>query len=298
MPTGVPPAEPVTSGKAKGSLVFGILALVCVGINFLPGLLGLILGILGVRDVSRSNGAIGGKGLAITGIVLSCVGFFCNCIALLVGIPGSLTVMEAKRKQASHNNLKQLGIAFHNYASTYQDKLPSPIMDAQKQAILSQRVQLLPYIEQDAMYREMILMGPWQPWDSSAYKPFLSRRPKHYDDPINPQSAENSNYRFFVGPNTIFSDPGYQSKYTIGNIPDGTSNTILAVGATDGVPWTKPEELGNTPGIAAKLGPPGRDYFLAAMCDGSVRMVKKTVSDKTLRNAIDPTDGNPLGSDW
>lgn len=295
MPTGVPPTEPVTSGKAKVSLVFGILAIVCVGLNFLPGFLGLIMGILGIRDVGKSGGAVGGKGLAITGIILSCFGFLCNCIAVGAGIPLGFGMVEANKQKFAQNNLKQLGLAVHNYASTFQDKLPSAIADGQQQPILSHRVQLLPYVEQDMLYRNMDLT---QPWDSPKNKAFLAQRPKYYADQTNPMSPENSNYRFFVGPNTLFPEPGYKSRYTIANIPDGTSNTILAVGATDGVPWSKPEELSNTPGIVNKLGPPGRDYFLVGMCDGSVRMVKKTISDATLKNAIDPADGNALGLDW
>jgi hypothetical protein len=118
-------------------------------------------------------------------------------------------------------------------------------------------------------------------------------------DPLISVAPEATNYRTFVGPNTLFSEPGEKSRYTIANIPDGTSNTILCVGATDGVPWSKQDELTFVPGqTISKLGPPGKNYFIVAMCDGSVRIVSKTISEETLRLAIQPNDGMPLPFDW
>jgi len=60
---------PVTNdGKAIASLVLGILSLVCC-FGALAGIPAIILGALSKRDIARSGGAIGGEGLAITGIV-------------------------------------------------------------------------------------------------------------------------------------------------------------------------------------------------------------------------------------
>lgn len=298
MPTAVPnPQTPTSSsGKALASLIFGILAILCVPLNFLPALVGLLLGILGVRDVNRSAGQITGKGLAIAGIVTSCVGFLCGCISIGSGVPLYFAGLESRDKVRSTNNLKVIGLATHNYYSTY-DRLPSAIANEQQKPILSIRVQLLPYLEYDSLYRQMDLK---QPWDSSRNAAFLSPCPKWLQDPQNPKApAEASPYRFFVGPNTLFSEPGQKSKYSMGNIPDGTSNTILCVGATDGVPWSKPEELTYVPGqTLSQLGPKGRDYFIVLLADGSVHYVKKTISETTLKNAINPADGNGLGPDW
>jgi hypothetical protein len=297
MPTGVPnpSSAPTTSGKAKVSLVFGILAVLCVPLNFLPALIGLILGILGVRDIGKSGGAVGGKGLAVTGIILSCLGFLCGCVSIGVGIPAGFKVFETRDRVRSTQNLKVLALAAHNYASTYQDKLPGAIADPQNKPLLSVRVQLLPYMEHDPLFKSF---DKQQAWDAPGNKALLAARPKFYEDPANPTLPDATTYRFFVGPGTLFSEPGYKSPYTIANIPDGTSNTILTVGATDGVPWSKPEELTYAPGIVNKLGPPGKDYFIVAMADGSTRFIKKTISEATLKNAIDPKDGMVLGPDF
>ena len=62
--------QPKTSGLAIASLVCGILSL-CLG---LPALLGIIFGIIALRQINGSAGVITGKGLAIGGLVTSALG--------------------------------------------------------------------------------------------------------------------------------------------------------------------------------------------------------------------------------
>jgi hypothetical protein len=289
------PTQPRTSGKAIWSLVLGILSF-CIPI--LPAIPGIILGILGIVDVNKYQGRLKGKGLAITGLVLSVLSIVVMPVFVMIGLllPAVQKVREAAVRAKSQNNLKQIALAQHMYASTYQDRLPTAIVGPNQEPLLSWRVNILPYVAEDRLYRQI---KRDQAWDSPQNLPLLDPRPKPY---WNPDLAPNSNttaYRTFVGPDTLFPDPGYQSPYRITAIPDGTSNTILAVEATDAVPWSKPEELTVTPGrLVDKLGRPGNSYFIVAMADGSVRGISKTVSDQTLRNAINPKDGMPLGPDW
>jgi hypothetical protein len=105
-------------------------------------------------------------------------------------------------------------------------------------------------------------------------------------------------YQVFSGPGALF-DKG-KTKYNIGNIPDGTSNTLFAVEASKAVPWTKPADI---PFDKDKKAPDfGKAYDnkpLASMMDGSVRLLDlKRIKPETLKNAIMPDDGKPLGADW
>jgi len=88
--------------------------------------------------------------------------------------------------------------------------------------------------------------------------------------------------------------------YKVGNIPDGTSNTLFAVEATRAVPWTKPTDI---PFDKDKAVPDFGKAFgskpLAVMMDGSTRGLDLTkIQPDTLKNAIMPADGNVLGNDW
>ncbi|MFI5045389.1 MAG: DUF4190 domain-containing protein, partial [Acidimicrobiales bacterium] len=61
-----------TDGKAIASLVLGIVGYMCFGpLAHIPG---VILGHLARRDIRESNGALGGDGLALAGLILSYVG--------------------------------------------------------------------------------------------------------------------------------------------------------------------------------------------------------------------------------
>ncbi len=98
-------------------------------------------------------------------------------------------------------------------------------------------------------------------------------------------------YRMFVGPGAVVD--GVTVPATPDKIPDGATNTILFVAATEAVPWAKPQELPYGPGVPLPPlgGTPTADGFLAAFADGSVRYIKKTIPDADLRSLIEPADG-------
>ena len=85
----------------------------------------------------------------------------------------------AKRAQ-SINNLKQLGLAMHIYHDVNKT-LPPAVHSKDGKPLLSWRVLVLPYIEEDKLYREFHLD---EPWDSPHNKKLLSRMPAVLRSPL------------------------------------------------------------------------------------------------------------------
>ncbi|MGL6076059.1 MAG: DUF1559 domain-containing protein [Fimbriiglobus sp.] len=205
-------------------------------------------------------------------------------------------VQEAAERTAAQNNMKRIVVAMHNDNDTFGGwRLPLAGFSRPPSTENSYRVHLLMFIEEDVLYRKFDLS---QPWDSQRNLPYSSMMIKLYHDPMH-QNTMNTNltpYRFFVGPDALFQSNEKMVK--VQDIPDGTSNTILFVQASETVPWAKSQELAyskTTP--LPKLGVPGKGGFNVAMADGSVRFVRDSISEADLRGLIEPADGQ-RPTDW
>ena len=165
-----------------------------------------------------------------------------------------------------------------DYASANDNKLPAAaVYDKDGKPLLSWRVTLLPYIEQGSLYKEFHLD---EPWDSDHNKKLLAKMPTTFVPPDSQAFKDHETFfQAFVGKDTVWS-----GVFSIGNIPDGTSNTILFVEAKKAVPWTKPEDISLDAGkLLPKLGGLSEGGFMAALCDGSVRFFPATMKEETLR---------------
>lgn len=80
-------------------------------------------------------------------------------IALLV--PAVQKVREAAARLQCTNNLKQIGLGIHNFHDTYK-KFPVGTHDDDNRSFCW-RVWILPYIEQGALYNQMVQAGMWLP---------------------------------------------------------------------------------------------------------------------------------------
>lgn len=191
----------------------------------------------------------------------------------------------------SANNLKQLMLALHNYHDV-NGRFPADVRDKDGKPLLSWRVQILPYIEQEALYKEFKLD---EPWDSEHNIKLIPRMPKVLRGPRQLDGRKDRTaYLAPLGKGLLWDDP---KGVMMSAITDGTSNTIALVEADDdrAVTWTRPEDLTIDPkDPAARLLGHYGDGFQAAMADGSVRFFKKGDDPKVLWAWFTPAGGEPI----
>jgi len=213
-------------------------------------------------------------------------------VAAALLLPAVQSAREAARRAQSMNNLKQIGLAMHNYHDVYKTFPPAYTTDKQGKPLLSWRVLILPFVEQAGLYQEFHLD---EPWDSEHNKKLIARMPLVYRSPNSQAPPGKSNYLTVRGERTIF--PGKEA-IGMAKIVDGTSNTILAVEANDAsaVDWTKPDDFVPDPKAPTKglvgLRPAG---FNVLMADGSVRFLSDATSAGILQ-ALFSRDGGEVVS--
>ena len=200
----------------------------------------------------------------------------------------------ARKRAQSVNNLKQIGLAFHNYVSQ-KNEFIKPVMYGGKTGKVpySWRVALLPYLEAQELYKAYNFD---EPWDGPNNRKLIDKMPVVYGYPeAGRVSSSKTAYLVFTGPKTLL---GNGEKVNFVDVTDGLSNTLLAVEARRDIPWTKPEDIPFDPN--GPLPEPGgfvADGFNALFADGSVRFIRKTVKPQVLKALITRAGGEVISSD-
>ncbi len=201
-------------------------------------------------------------------------------VALL--LPAVQGARGAAQRAQGANNMKQLLLSFHNYHDTYRSLPAHATYDDQEQPLLSWRVHMLPFLEEQALYEQFHLD---EPWDSEHNKALIAQMPEVFLSPRSANTADQglSNYVVPVGEGFLFDGTAVGAGFR--NVTDGTSNTIalLEVDDENAVPWTAPEDweydeenptkglFGIHPGIAN-----------VGFADGSVQAISELIDIETL----------------
>src|SRR5262249_8381237 len=158
---------------------------------------------------------------------------------------------ETADSDNSRRNMTQIGLALHNYNDN-NAALPNNSYDDQFKAgakptfkpLLSWRVHLLPYLNEDGLYRQFKLD---EPWDSANNRPLLAEMPAVYGTPDARKKAGEGKtfYRGFSHQGALFEKPRGPGQPVPrlrlpASFPDGLSNTLAVVEAGEAGEWTKP----------------------------------------------------------
>lgn len=145
--------------------------------------------------------------------------------AILLGLllPATQKVREAAARAQSMNNLKMLCLSIHNYASAYRNVLVAGDDDNH----FSATSRLLPFIELERVYKQIDFKKSVDDDANAEAKKTVIKYLLNPADPIQ-QVKPAWGATNYVFNQMVFSE---KPKFNIGNIPDGTSNTIF-VGET------------------------------------------------------------------
>jgi hypothetical protein len=221
-------------------------------------------------------------------------------IALL--LPAVQQAREAARRAQSKNNLKQIGLALHNYHDTY-GHFPSGTIPNKKLKYterLSWLVSILPFIDQAALFKQI---DRDQGWKAEANDQFVSMQLDVYLHPSMPIQNGKTNVTHYAGMAGVGKDApvlaighkragifGYDRKTRVRDVTDGLSNTIMAVEVVDEVgPWaqggkatlrslTKKPYINGPDGIGSKS--PGGCHVLLG--DGAVRFISENIDAEVM----------------
>ena len=203
-------------------------------------------------------------------------------IAVLIAItaPAVMQVREAARATQCRNNLRQIGLALHNYHDTFQNFPPN--------VTTPWPVAIAPYLDQASLYDAYdhnfdAFQSPSNERLGTQVWPIF-QCPSDRASPIAPQGWWPSSYAANI---ELVNVGGSLSRCT-----DGTSNSGLAIeiALSDG--------LAVFTGPALFLGTGSRHHqqrFHLLMADGSVRTVSPHVSQSTLTAMGTPSGGEVVG---
>lgn len=210
-------------------------------------------------------------------------------------LPAVQQAREAARRSQGKNNLKQIGLAMHNYHDVYKTFPASGSVDKKGKKLLSWRVHVLPFVDAAPLYQQFHLD---EPWDSDHNKKLIEKIPPVYVSPNHADLAKQGKTVYLVPTGEGAAFEGNEGK-GIREFTDGTSNTILAVEAhaDAAVIWTKPDDLvldfkNPLKGLkSARVG-----GFHALLADGSVRFISDAIDVILLKGLFTRGGGEVLNN--
>lgn len=233
---------------------------------------------LGPQGPTSAPGSGSGKTVlfVILGVVATLMLVCCGGVGTFVYWTASKVQVVAQKAQQkaqdtqqrvrAFNNLKQIGLALHNYHDTYGMFPPAVVKDKDGNPLYSGRVLLLPFLDEHGTYENFDKTKAWNSPENAA----VTQRavPAFHDIASANRSVTRCDFVFVTGQGTMFDG----SKVKLIEIQDGTSNTIAVIGTSAGPgTWAEPIDWNADTGQP----PPSNhgDKIALLYGDGSVRML-------------------------
>lgn len=240
-----------------------------------------------VTAAPRSAGGSGGAGTMFVILAVLGVGFLfcCGGVGALFFLGRGQVQLAANRNLAT-NNLRQIGLALHNYHETYGMFPPAVVNDENGRPLYSGRVLLLPFMEQAGLFQAF---DKSKAWDSPENYAVSQASILAFQDPANTTgSPARADLVFVTGPGTTF-DGVKAARFA--DIHDGLSQTIGVVETNAGPDsWAAPGDWDASSGAVPIGNQPNRG-LLVLFLDGSVQSLKPQYVAQNLRALAGIQDG-------
>jgi prepilin-type processing-associated H-X9-DG protein len=236
--------------------------------------------------------------LALIAVVVLAGFLLCGGMVAALLFPGVQAAKDRGRRAECPNNLKQIGLAMHNYHDVYKCFPPAVITDANDQPMRSWRVAILPFIEQAPLYDQYDFS---EPWDGPKNRTLHNRSVPTYRCPDDGGALPTeTSYVMIVGEGTIGGEPN--EAVSVAHIRDGTSNTIMAIEVgMSGIHWMEPRDLTVDEAVTFLTSPADSEFQQAhpgganvLFADGSVQFLPESVDPEAVRALLTRDDGRAV----
>ena len=163
----------------------------------------------------------------------------CGGILAALLLPAVSSARDSARRVQCSNNLHQINIALMQYETEHGAFPPAYSVDKNGKPLLSWRVLLLPYLDQDGLYQQFHLD---EPWNSPHNRPLAAQMPAIFRCPSEPNlTGEQTSYVLITGRGTAYEA---NQPMRMDRLERGASETLfMAESAESGICWTEPRDV-------------------------------------------------------
>ena len=206
-------------------------------------------------------------------------------LLVMLMLPAIRTPGKAMQRAQCINNLKQISLALYNYESANGSLPPAYTVDSGGKPLHSWRTLILPYLEEEALYKSIDLTKSWDdPANAKAREIELGV----YCCPANHCEKGHTTYLASAAPNGCF---GAKEPRKLTDITDNHGETIavMEVATDHAVHWMSPVDAGEALLLGRvddleKLAHPGGSNV--AFVDGSVHFLQAKARPSDLQSVI------------
>ncbi|WP_298866283.1 DUF1559 domain-containing protein [uncultured Gimesia sp.] len=218
-------------------------------------------------------------------------------IVILMLVVLILPVVQQARETSgapkSKNNMKQIGLALHNYHDKHSIFPPGAIETTDGRPYHSWQTSILPFVDQNSLYNQINFNKAWH---DPANQMIFQQKIRVYLNPSIQETAPVNGYEIshYRGNELVLKK---NNGFRIVDIKDSTPNTIMAMEIGENFkPWGDPTNITNPPNIIGSgKKTTYKGGYQVLMADGSVRFISEDVDRAVLKALSTPDGGEVLG---